>query len=313
MQLPTIMAGLFVLMLCPAANAEEGGSGHYAVGGMATMIDLAPTDPGWLVQPLYLHYDGSASGSRVLPIAGVIAGEIDAEIDALTLGALYTFEQSVMGAHYSVGAYVPYMWVDVTASLKIGGTELSRTDSVSGLGDITLIPVMLAWTDGLWQFNASLPVYAPTGDYEVGRLANQGLNYWTLDPTVGAAYSNTETGLNFALIAGVTFNTENKDTNYKSGSVLHAEASIQQLLPLGKGFVGLGLNGFLYEQISKDGGSGATLGGFEGRSIGVGPALSYILPTESGTGMIEVRWLPELDTKNRLKGDYSWVKAVWQF
>jgi len=85
------------------------------------------------------------------------------------------------------------------------------------------------------------------------------------------------------------------------------------LLPLGKVFVGLGLNGFLYEQVSKDGGSGATLGGFEGRSIGIGPALSYILPTESGTGMIEVRWLPELDTKNRLEGDYFWVKAVWQF
>jgi len=130
-QLPTIIAGLFVLMLYPAANAEEGGSGHYAVGCMATMIDLAPTDPGWLVQPLYLHYDGKASGSRVLSIAGVIAGDIDAEIDALTLGGLYTFEQPVMGAHYSVGVYLPYMWVDVTASLTVDGTVSSRTDSVS--------------------------------------------------------------------------------------------------------------------------------------------------------------------------------------
>ncbi len=60
-------------------------------------------------------------------------------------------------------------------------------DSVSGLDDLTLIPEMLAWKDGPWQYNAALSVYAPTGDYEVGRLANLGCNYWPFNPWVGVS------------------------------------------------------------------------------------------------------------------------------
>ena len=46
-------AGLGVLMLSPATNAEEGGTGHYVPGSVATLIDVAPTQPGWVLQPLY--------------------------------------------------------------------------------------------------------------------------------------------------------------------------------------------------------------------------------------------------------------------
>jgi hypothetical protein len=307
--LAIMTAGLGLLMLCPAANAEEGGTGHYAVGGVATLIDAAPTQPGWTVQPLFLHYDGDFSGSSSVPVGGVISTGLEATIDAVTLGGLYTFGQTVLGAHYSVGVYVPYIWMEVTGTL--GG--FSRTDKVEGLGDIVIIPAMLAWKSGSWQFGAFLPIYAPTGDYEVGRLANEGLNYWTFDPTVGASFSSEKTGFNFGLHAGVTFNTKNEATNYHSGSVLHAEISAQQLLPVGPGFLGFGVNGFLYEQISGDSGSGATSGNFKGRSVGIGPVLSYILPTETGALVFEARWLPELDTKNRLEGDYFWFKVAWQF
>ena len=44
-----------------AALATEGGTGHYVPGGIATLIDLAPTKPGWVVEPIYLHYEGNAS------------------------------------------------------------------------------------------------------------------------------------------------------------------------------------------------------------------------------------------------------------
>jgi len=308
-----VIVGLCLLICGTTVNAEESGAGHYAAGGVATMADLAPTESGWVIQPLYVNYTGSAGNSKSIPEAGVVAIDIDAKVDALTLGGVYTFEKLVLGAHFSAGVYVPYVKMDVSGTVTSAGSSIFQSDSVSGIGDITLLPLLMAWKYDVWQFNALIPVYAPTGDYEVGRLANLGLNYWTVDPTVGVSYNNGKTGFNFALHAGVTFNTENSDTNYHSGSVLHAELSAQQLLPLGKGFMGVGFNGFVYEQISGDSGSGAVLGDFKGRSLGIGPVLTYILPTKAGTGLIEARWLPELDTKNRLTGDYYWVKAGWQF
>jgi len=303
------------LVFSSGVNAEEGGTGHYVIGGVATMIDLAPTDPGWLVQPLYLHYEGSVEASKALPLANQVALGVDANVDALTLGAMYTFSEPVLGASFTMGAYVPYVDMEISADISINEGLKTRRDSdqVSGVGDITLIPGVFAWKSDNWQTSLLLPVYAPTGDYELGRLANPGLNYWTFDPTVGVAYGNPETGFNFGLYGGITFNTENTETHYDSGSVLHVESSIQQLLPLGKGFAGVGLNAFVYQQISGDSGEGAKLGDFKGRSLGIGPVLSYVLPTDSGTGVVELRWLPELDTARRLEGDYVWLKAVWQF
>jgi len=178
---------------------------------------------------------------------------------------------------------------------------------------VTLMPAMLAWKSGSWQLDALLPIYAPTGDYDVGRLANPGLNYWTVDPTVGASCNNEQTGFNAALHLGWSFNTENPDTNLQSGDLFHAEASIQQLLPLGPGFVGLGAEAFYLDQVTGDSGSGAILGDFERSSWGIGPVLSYVLPGSGDNLVAELRWLPEIDTKRQLGGDYAWLKLVYQF
>ncbi|MGB8145223.1 MAG: hypothetical protein WCF05_08650, partial [Chromatiaceae bacterium] len=59
---------------CPAVSlAAEGGMGHHLPGGTATLIDLAPAKPGWVIEPMYLHYEGNASASKAIPIAGTLA------------------------------------------------------------------------------------------------------------------------------------------------------------------------------------------------------------------------------------------------
>jgi hypothetical protein len=292
-------------------QAEEGGAGHYVPGTLATLIDLAPTKPGWVIEPIYLHYDGDASAT--LPIAGEATANLEATIDAVLLGGFYTFDETVLGAHYSVGAFLPHSWVTVEGTVTTGSATGSRKDSESGLGDMTLIPAMLAWKSGSWQFNALLSVYAPTGEYDDDRLANPGLNYWTFDPAVGVSYNNAEIGFNAALHGGVTVNTENPDTDYHSGSLVHIEASLQQLLPLGPGFAGLGAEAFYLRQVSGDSGGNPSLGDFEGRTVGIGPVLTYLLPLGEDTLVAEARWLPEIDTEKRLEGDYFWFKLVYQF
>jgi len=306
------LAGL-LLLPCGPGHAEEGGGGHYGPGGSATLIDLMPTEPGFILQPIYLNYNGDAEASATFPLAGKITANLDAEVDSFILGAIYTFDTTVLGAHCTAGIYVPYVWKEVTATLSSAFGSVRRKDKDDGFGDITLLPVGLAWKNGDWQFSGLLPIYAPTGSYEVGRLANPGLNYWTFDPTAQISYNSEKNGFNAALMAGMTFNTKNDDTDYRSGSVLHVEASAQQLLPLGPGFIGLGANAFVYEQVSGDSGSGAVLGDFKGRSLGIGPVIDYLLPINSSMLVTEFRWLPEFDTKNRVEGDYFWLKIAYKY
>ncbi|WP_226581390.1 SphA family protein [Acuticoccus sediminis] len=307
-----------ILALCAVAahpaHAEEGGSGHYIPGAFATLMDNPPTDPGLLLQLLYLGYTGSVRASAELPVAGRLTAGLDATVNAVTVGGLYTFEQKILGAYYSFGAYLPVIDKDVTATVTApDGRSVSLTDRVTGVGDVTLIPAMMAWEIGDFQVSVATPVFAPTGSFKVGHLANPGLNYWTIDPTLALTYNGATNGFNAAVFGGITFNTENQATDYQSGSVLHLEGSVQQLLPLGPGFLGLGANAFLYEQITDDSGPGANVGPLRGRSVGLGPVIDYVLPVKGSTASIEARWLHEFDTRNRLEGDYFWVKGVWQF
>ena len=275
-------------------------------------MDNLPTSGGWSVKPMYLHYNGSVSAQ--IPTAAGLAQNMNATADTVVFGGGYTFEPTVLGgAHYSIIAFLPYTWLDVSANVQTAGRTVRRHNNVSGFGDLTVVPVALAWKIGDWQIDALLPVYAPTGNYQQGRLGNPGLNYWTFDPMMGVVYSNKKVGFNAMLHVGYVINTENPDTNYQSGSLLHFDAAIQQVLPVGPGFLTLGVEGFYFKQVTGDSGSGAVLGNFEGMTAGVGPVLGCILPLGTQSLAAELKWLPEMDTKNRLKGDYIWLKMVYKF
>ena len=311
----SVLAGAMVSALVALPQTViggEGGTTHVLPGANATLADLAPTKPGVFVKPMYLNYSGEVSAQ--IPTAAGLAGSVDATANTFVLGGGYTFEQTVLGgAHYTVAAFLPYSWLDVSANVQTPSGAVRRQSNVSGFGDLTVVPVMLAWETGDWQFNALLPIYAPTGNYQKGRLGNPGLNYWTFDPMLGVAYGNPKSGFNAMLHAGYAMNTENPDTNYRSGSLLHVDAAIQQILPAGSGFLTLGVEGFYFDQVTCDSGSGAVLGCFEGLTAGLGPVLGYILPLGQQSLVVELKWLAELDTKKRLEGDYIWLKMVYKF
>jgi hypothetical protein len=98
-----------------------------------------------------------------------------------------------------------------------------------------------------------------------------------------------------------------------SGNICWIDASVQQIFPLGSGFANIGAEAWYFQQVTCDSGAGATLGCFKGRTAGIGPVLGYIQPIGQQKLIFELKWLPELDTQNRLKGDYVWLKMVYKF
>ena len=72
----------------------------------------------------------------------------------------------------------------------------------------------------------------PTDDYKVDRLANTGKNFWTFEPTVDLMFLGKENGIEGSLFFGVDFNTENPDTDYKSGLQMHLNGTLAQHFPL---------------------------------------------------------------------------------
>jgi hypothetical protein len=296
--------------------AAESGIGHYIPGALADFGDMAPPS-GFALMDWYNHYDGSAAASRQLEFGGVIAANVHATSNAEMVGAAYTSPCGILDGKFSAGVIVPYVWMDVRGSIRgpFGGTFI-RADTADGIGDMILIPFWLGWTKGDFRWATQLNVYAPTGDYDVGRLANDGLNYWTFEPLVSFSYISKKIGLEISTTAGLDFNTNNNATDYQSGEVFHLDATVAEHFPLCNwGIFGIGANAFYWKQFTADTGSGAKLGSFETLMTGVGPVVSYISPKFCGnhTVVAEVKWLPQIDASQTLKGDYVWFKASLSF
>jgi hypothetical protein len=144
-------------------------------------------------------------------------------------------------------------------------------------------------------------------------LANTGKNFWTLEPTLGFLYFGQKNGIEASVYAGMDFNTENEDTSYQSGTQFHLDGTLAQHFKFAGGLAGAGVTGFWYDQLTGDSGGGATFGAFKAQTAGVGPALSYVRKIGSADMIAEIKWLHEVETRNRLEGDYLWLKLIFKF
>lgn len=307
--------------LLPAVGvAEEGGSGHYMPGSMASFIDSAPQKESFLMRLNVLDYSGSIGGDVPIPIAGRSAAGVDA--DSQGYGLTFVWRPPIeLGERwsYAMTATIPYVVMEVEANVEIapggGGSRTVRvSDRVTGLGDIVLQPLMLNYhVNPDFNMNFRVTAYAPTGDYEVGRLANTGKNFWTVEPTLALMYFGQKNGIEASLFIGADFNEENSDTNYESGTQGHLDGTLAQHFPFAGGVAGVGVSGYYYEQLTADRGDGATFGDFEAKTVGAGPVISWITKAGCSDLIAELKWLHEFDTERRLEGDTVFLKVLYKF
>ena len=78
-RLQLLLASLVLLASSPAV-AVEGGMGRPITGmQVAPFAGVIPADPGFSAQLSYLYYNGSAGGSRDVPIGGELAVGLDVD------------------------------------------------------------------------------------------------------------------------------------------------------------------------------------------------------------------------------------------
>lgn len=131
-------------------------------------------------------------------------------------------------------------------------------------------------------------------------LSNIGFNRWGIDTTAAATWLDAQLGWEVSAAAGFTFNFENPETDYPSGTEFHVEWAIVR--SFGKSF-GIGFTGFHYQQVTGDSGEGARLGEFKGRTTAIGPLINYNFTMGQVPVSTSLRYFKELDVNNRLKGD----------
>lgn len=316
-----ISAAAFVL-LSQVASADENGISFW-LPGLFGSLAAVPQQPGWSAADIYFHTSVSASGAtaasreitigRFSPTTNVnLNVNLNARGDLNLFVPSYVFATPVFGGQLAVSTAIVYGRTSTDLSgILTGGINglplVTRTgsldESVTGFGD--LFPqAALRWNSGVNNYMIYMAGDAPVGAYNSARTANVGIGHGAIDGGAGYTYFNPQKGQEFSIVAGLTYNLENPDTQYQNGIDFHADWAASQFLSK-QLFVGA--VGYLYNQLTADSGAAPILGSFESRVIGVGPQLGYLFPIGNMQGYLNLKAYWELDAANRPEGWNTWL------
>jgi hypothetical protein len=284
-----------------AAQATEGALGR-PISGSSVQPDagVVPPEPDWYVNLSEIYFDGSISASHPVPIGGKTTLGLEGQISFTLATLLHVWDTGPGPWNFASSVTVPYVWESATASLGIGNRLGSVTQDASGLFDLTFTPLIAGYHFSQTEHIAlSLNIWAPTGRYDSGDIANASLNNWTFIPTVAYTRIVPSLGMEFDATAGVQFYTRNSATNYQNAPLFTLD--VMALKRFGNG-VGVGLIVGTVQQIGNDSGPTADkLNGFRGYDVAVGPIVTYDTKIASKTPLsMSLRWVPTVASKNRL-------------
>jgi hypothetical protein len=288
------------------AVAAEGAAGFYLLGSKTSMSGFLPP-PGTYVQDLNYAYSGSADVA--LAFGGInITGGIDGDVYYKLPVAIWVTNAKVLGGNLALTAIAPIGWKDVSAGASLtgpGGAIIAGRLQDDGVdfGD-PVVGATVGWHRGNWHWNIATQINIPIGYWKQGDLASIGFNRWAFDTSAAVTHLDPTTGLELSAASGFTFNLENPDTDYKTGTEFHLEfAAVQNF---SKQFA-IGLNGYFYQQVEGDSGTGARLGSFKGRAFALGPVVNWNFQLGKLPVSSSLKYFREFDVKNRLEGDAGFL------
>ncbi len=291
-------------------KAAEGAGSFYLLGSKTSMAGFLPP-PGTYVQDLNFFYSGSSDVA--LDLGGVeVTGGVDANLYYKLPTLLWVSDKKIFGGNVALTAVAPIGWKDVSAAAEIrgpgGGVFVPGPfeDSGTHFGD-PVVGGIIGWHRGNWHWNITTLVNIPIGYWEVGSLDNIGFNRWGFDTTAAVTWLDPTVGLELSIASGFTFHLENPDTDYKTGTEFHLEyAAVKNFSKE----LGIGVNGYFYQQVEGDSGAGARLGSFKGRTLALGPVVNWNFVVRQIPVSTSFKYMREFDVENCLEGDVGFVSLT---
>lgn len=280
------VAAALAIAVSPHAMATENGNSQYSPGSSGFFGGAIPSMPGVyaLSQTSYSSSDrlnGSNGDKSPLDFG------LDVKVETIRL-------LGVTNAEVRDGKFFWQLVLPIVLDLKthVG----SHGGSDSGLGDVTLSSG-LAWHKGPNTYVVGLDVGTPTGSYDSSKIANTGVNHWSLQPTFGYHYLDFQNPTwEFSVQPRYIKNLKNSDTHYTSGDEIVIDFAAGRYF----GPVRLGVVGYALQQVTDDSGTGAAADGNRSRGVALGPSITYTISPGTQLGLW---WQKELASENRSQGD----------
>ena len=182
----------------------------------------------------------------------------------------------------------------------ISGNKFDNRNTVSDV----FYQGTLKWNQGVNNEMIYIAGNIPSGTYDPNRLANLSFGFWGVD--VGGAYTylDPKMGHEFSVAGGFTYSAMNPYLQYQNGIDAHLDWAASQFITKD---VLIGVAGYYFQQITDDTGPGATLGGFRGMAVGIGPQIGFLFPVGDYQGYLNIKGYKDLEVENRPQGWSGWV------
>lgn len=290
-----ILAG-GLLLAAGAVQAKEGGD-QYPNGAENWFAGAVPPPGNYFIN-YFGHYhgklkDGSGNDANV----GGRTPTVDATFDALRF--VQVTHRTLLGGSWAWHVIVPVV------DQRLDIAPLGGKDGATGLGDITIDPLILAWHGPEWHYAVGLDINLPTGAYDKNDPRKSiGANYYSAEPLFAVSYLG-HNGWEVSAKFMYNIKTRNKDTDYQSGDEFHMD----YLVGKNVGAWAFGVSGYYLKQVSDDKVGGVKVGpdGNRGQVFAIGPSVKY--QTAGGTHLIGY-WQHETEVENRFGGDKLWLKMI---
>lgn len=297
-----IAAGTLACVLPLCSHATEGALGRpITAQQISSNAGIVPPEPGWAVSVTSINYKGDIGASRQVPLAGQVSAGIDASTSYNLANLTRIWDTGSGSWNFASSVAVPLQYLKVKASVAVGPLSTETSQSETGISDLLITPIIAGKHFSKTEhMSLSLPIYVPSADYDSNRLANLGQNMWTFMPTIAYTKLSPEGG-EFTAMGMLQLYTKNKDTDYRNGAILVTEALWTTRIAKD---TNLGIVGGLIYQLADDKGPTADrLDGFKGHAIGLGPVITWSGKIGNSPGSLSARWVSDVDTKNRPKGN----------
>ncbi|MEJ2238543.1 MAG: transporter [Gemmatimonadales bacterium] len=215
----------------------------------------------------------------------------------------WTTKKKILGGNYGFLAAVPI--VD-TVQRPNGLIETTCL----GLGDIALVPFLVATKKKTYDLQWGIGGFAPTGSFQPGSTDNHGNGFWNVLGSVGAVWYPGGNRRSWSLsgVMRIEFNGEQEDTDIDVGDDVVLDWGVAKLLPVGKKkdqFLDVGVSGFATAQFAAQTGPTPQDDAPKYRVFAAGPEVHWMIPKHKLSFLARLQF--EFGARNTIQSHNLWL------
>jgi hypothetical protein len=284
------------MLMSTRAYATENGGSVYPVGAETVLQGMQPGAKETGLYTFHLVYDANelddGSGKSYVP-------EFKLRVFANAVKIEHNWGVPVLGGMWVSTIGIPVLYEELHVTTGSGTSIFNKL----GLSNLEIIPFGVTYNKGNWHWFYQGDFFPPGAPYDKNAAINIGQHHLAAGPTGAFTYLAPKAKWEVSSKADLIFNFEDGATKYKSGDELTWEYTGMRAISKK---AALGLNGYLYKQLTDDQKNGvAVSGGNRGRDLAVGPEFRYFFGEHKAFAF---KYTRDTLVENRPRGNSFWFQ-----